>query len=607
MSPTDTAPFPALAALQDAHADMLGDVGGNLLVPEHATRIRDFVNRSVASGTRLDAKEDRSMAQGLVNFWAARVSAAVRTARDDSAPRTFSDFAFDDTLLADFDPGTLRDAVAAGERWLAEQTPEDRNLARRIALRLTRLQPEGSQFDAVPTVRAAFHDLDTPERVDTVLDGLAGAGVVRVTRAEEPRMDRVSLRAAELLTTWPALAGWLGERSRFRDGAAAWEAGNKPAEMLLVAGALDEARNYHDRNRVEREFVIDSAYRQERELELAVSNRRAKWIFGILAAVAAGIAVVCWFGWQRAVKDAAEQKSEQLFQEMVNSGKLITEEQQTQDAVKRADDAALELDARKKNQRLANLARVIRALAEVGTYSGEERRVALWRWNGIVDSYPSGDEFRKYLQKYDVPLDNLPEDSDAKRIQDTGRKALNIARALKNETDQIPDSDTVRAREAMRKVAYGIVEKASNRAVEAYGSPKATSAEAIAMAMPAVKEFWVLYWGEMGMFEGGVVIDAMRAFGDQLKVIENDSNSVLSADDLKKLSRQSVTQALNDWKNIPDRQADLARLTGELKKKTIPAAFLRELAKRQKALVAALLAESESGGVGALQALPSAY
>ena len=521
MSPTDPPPFPALAALQDAHADMLADVGGNLLAPDHSARIRDFVLRAVGSGTRLDAKEDRSMAQGLVNFWAARVSAAVRTARDESAPRTFADFAFDDTLLAEFDPGTLRDAIAAGERWVAEQSPEDRNLARRIALRLTRFQPEGSQFDAVPTVRAAFHDLDTPERVDKVLDGLAGAGVVRVARAEEPRMDRVALRAAELLTTWPALAGWLGERSRFRDGAAAWEAGNKPAGQLLLGEALDEARNYHDRNGVEREFVIASAYRQQRESEQAASNRRQKIVWMILAAAAGLGWIGAAIGWNRAAEKM--NRVNELNGELgevngVSEGRRI--------------DAETRRGILERRQRLTDLRSLVSALANLSTARLDQHEAALSRWDELAKRFREHEYARfrdldfKRLRRYAI--------DPANKTKIYG-KDIEELRAIRTELVSGGGAEVEEAFRLAQAQSYDLVEVSARGIVAAFGKDKT-----YADAEPFARHFWAQYWGEMLLVEGPIVEAAMVEFGRALAEIQTplERADAVSSAAVQKLTKE---------------------------------------------------------------------
>src|SRR5205823_4286517 len=104
------------------------------------------------------------------------------------------------------------------------------------------LPADGLKFDPVPAVRATMYDLDTPERVDAVLNALAAAGIVRVTKAESPELDRVALRFPELTTTWGAYKDWLVHRRRFRDAVKTWAREGRPAAALATGDQLDEAR-----------------------------------------------------------------------------------------------------------------------------------------------------------------------------------------------------------------------------------------------------------------------------------------------------------------------------------------------------------------------------
>src|SRR5262249_39917518 len=160
-----------------------------------------------------------------------------------------------------FDPRTIDEAVRAADAWLKRQDV-DQGLARRILLRLIRLPADKTAFDAVPTVRGALYDLDAAEPVNAVIAGLVAAGVVRVTKAESEELDRVALRSPDLLGNWPTLQGWCEERRLFRSHVGEWESSGRPADALVSLDELDEARQYHDRNKVERDFVNASADRQ---------------------------------------------------------------------------------------------------------------------------------------------------------------------------------------------------------------------------------------------------------------------------------------------------------------------------------------------------------
>lgn len=299
MSPADQPPLPTLQA---EHAELVKSAGGKVL--DHLDAIRTFVARVVAAGAGLDATDDRIAAQGVINFWIARVSVAVRSAPDGR--RGTVGETFDETLLADFDQTTLTRAVAAAEGRVGRLSDEDQALTRRVVLRLVRLQADAPRFEAVPTVRAALADLDDPERVGKVLDELAADGVVRVSKGETADMDRVALRAPELLTSWPSLVRWQGYRVRLRATAGEWATAGKPADRLVAGTDLEDARRYHDRNKGEREYVTASAYHQARQVEQAGHYRRRMWAFAAVALVLlCGLIglVVLGLGWRAAAKE----------------------------------------------------------------------------------------------------------------------------------------------------------------------------------------------------------------------------------------------------------------------------------------------------------------
>jgi tetratricopeptide (TPR) repeat protein len=265
-------------------------IGPDVLAPENRDRIAEFVRRAVATGKVLDAKDDRAAAQGLINFWVARLAAAARTAerKGTKEPEEGVEVpCFDDTLLFDFDPDTVRSAAAEADAWLQTLVEAERSLPRCLMLKLVRLRSDVTTFDPIPTVRAALYTLDTPENVDAAIAGLVAAGVVRVRPGETPEMDRVALRSPDLITEWKTFAGWLRERVQFREHVNKWDQARRQANQLFEGDHLREVRTYHDRNRLERQFTDRSRDRERRRNEW---NRVLKWVFLGLA-----LAILC--GW----------------------------------------------------------------------------------------------------------------------------------------------------------------------------------------------------------------------------------------------------------------------------------------------------------------------
>lgn len=585
MSPNDNRTademFSTFAALQSAHAELLGKVGNDLLKDENPRIIQLFVRSAVATGTRLDGKDDRAMAQGLINFWAARMSAATRAARDDNAPRSRLDLPFEESLLAEFDPAVWTAAANAAELWL-KQKPADKTLAGRIALRLTRLPTEGMQVDAVPTIRSALYDLDTPERVDSLLEDLSWAGVIRISQADEHRMDRIALRSGVLLAEWPSLAGWLAERARFRSAALDWHSGN-PAAPLLTGVALEEARNYHDRNTAEREFVIASAYCQQRDLESAVYNRRAKIIWMALAGVAATGWIGAGIGWSRAADKV--NRINELVGDLYTTNGLSEERLIEAETAKGLETTAKRLAEERRavlerRQRLTDLRSLVSTLAALATARIDNHEDALRRWDQLAAKFHTHEFDRIKKLNFDRMRKSALDPTNRNKVSSADIDDLQTIRdeLLK---DRGPEVD-----EAFRLAqaqAFDLVEVSARGLVAAFG-PDKTYAE----AEPFARHFWAQYWGEMLLVERSRVEGAMVDFGRTLAEIQAPLENADAAsqatvqsltkdylkdarfkdftDKAKKLNSAGIAQLKSEFKEIPPQvYATLLKTTGEKK------------------------------------------
>ncbi len=293
--------FASLSALQTEHSALQASLGKQPIDGSHAQIIAPLVQRAVETGAILDNREDRQSAQAIINYWMSRAAASVRL--ESSAPNPFADPDFD-SLLKDFDSGTLTDTTAAADRWLQSLPDEHRQVARRILLRLARLPADKRVFEAVPTSRTSLHDVDADTcLVDRMIDGLAQAGVIRVTPGSSTEVDQVALRSGNLVTEWNTYAEWLRARVEFRERAETWSLMRQqevptcwrtklglptfnsvneqqlPVPPLLCDAALQEVRSYHDRNPLERRY-IETCWLRERSK--SQSDRTWKLIFGSL-------------------------------------------------------------------------------------------------------------------------------------------------------------------------------------------------------------------------------------------------------------------------------------------------------------------------------------
>lgn len=333
---TPIRPLPTLAALQAAHAALAGQAKAEGATLDHATAVQDFVARAVATGTVLDARDDRQAAQSLVNYWVSRsASEALKAGRPVPA---VCDPGFD-TLLPEFDPATLRDAIAAADERL-RQSEADPALVRRLLLRLVRMRPADPGFDPAPTSRANLRDLPNadPGTVDRLVDDLAAAGVLRVSPGPMPEAEQVGLRPAVLATDWAPLreaqesrrqfrartaeyarqatpvtawgrgrstaVDWLATTGRWVREATEWvhqRFGGRPELELLSAEEQDDAEEYHDLNEPEVKFLRASRSLQRRLME---ANLALVW----LALAVLAFALVGWVksDWNaRAARDNA--------------------------------------------------------------------------------------------------------------------------------------------------------------------------------------------------------------------------------------------------------------------------------------------------------------
>jgi hypothetical protein len=246
MSATSTTPaepqrFDSLAAMQDRHVQLLKEIGAEVLTPAHLDLVTAFIRLGKETGALLDGKECRAAAQGLINFWVARLGAAVRTAEREgtdqpeaalSAPR------FEDTLLVPFDTDRVGGVAEKADRWLRSASAEDQQLARRVLLRLVRMPPDADTFEPVSASRGALWALGPAAKVDAVIDALAAAGAVQVSPAAERSGDQVELRYEALTRVWAALRALLDERRQFRDAVRFWAHTNADAPAARDRTAL---------------------------------------------------------------------------------------------------------------------------------------------------------------------------------------------------------------------------------------------------------------------------------------------------------------------------------------------------------------------------------
>src|SRR5262249_33672976 len=150
----------------------------------------------------------------LINVCVSRLQSEARAA-GNSRPVVFPiEF---DTLLAEFEPGTLRQAVTDADMRL-RKIGANPKLVQRVLRRLIRLRPAESEVDPVSASRASLHDLPRvgAAEVDPIINELAAAGVLHVTPGRKPEADQVTLRPVVLKLDWQPLHSAMESRREFR-------------------------------------------------------------------------------------------------------------------------------------------------------------------------------------------------------------------------------------------------------------------------------------------------------------------------------------------------------------------------------------------------------
>ena len=258
--------FLSLEALRSGHSDLLQSVpdSEDKITESDVGRIREFLRRTAATGKVLDTAIDRKQVQGLLDYWSATLYSQGH--REPGGSADVERLPRDETVLAEFKTSTVDKVAQAADAWFRQLTEGDRDLARRILLRLVRLPREGQKLQTIVVIRSALDQLGSPTRVDTILEGLASAGVIRVEKAAQPEDDQISLRFDALTRSWKQYACWIDRRVRFRDAASFWNASGRDRTALIRDELLDEAMDFHDKNELEQNFVAASRERDARRI-----------------------------------------------------------------------------------------------------------------------------------------------------------------------------------------------------------------------------------------------------------------------------------------------------------------------------------------------------
>jgi hypothetical protein len=251
-----SAPFDSLDELMAVHAQLLAQTPMESLDRDQVERVRDFLKRGAATGRRLDAPSSRQEAQRLLNYWSATLysEAAAATEREHGASKELD---VPSALLADFDEAAARELIQSGDALLEALSPEERVAARKILLRLVRLEPQGDQL--VPArIHRSDLDLDRIPHASGVLDKLVAGRIVVVSQEPSHGDAILELASPTLANHWSQLGEWLQDRKKFRAAASRWIEGSSSRETGLTLGRLRDAFAYVDLNRDEQCYFSEA-------------------------------------------------------------------------------------------------------------------------------------------------------------------------------------------------------------------------------------------------------------------------------------------------------------------------------------------------------------
>jgi hypothetical protein len=209
-------------------------------------RTVEFIARVVETGTFLDVPADRKVAQGLINYWAARPYTA--SADNGAAPLSMGRV---NTLLKPFDAALVRPIAERSDALFLALDPQGQSLMRQILLHLLRISHEASASS--PKIMTSLCSADEAKRGIEIIERLRAADAVVVRSNDQGYL--VELRYEALVRHWQRLRDWIDERVKFREAASFWVRTGRDNGALLGVKLAKSAKQYGDLSDLEGEFV----------------------------------------------------------------------------------------------------------------------------------------------------------------------------------------------------------------------------------------------------------------------------------------------------------------------------------------------------------------
>ncbi|MBE2221012.1 MAG: NACHT domain-containing protein [Anaerolineae bacterium] len=171
--------------------------------------------------------------------------------------------------------GGGRQAIAnSANACYTQMAPPDRAIARQIMLATIRPGP-GLEVTRQRVRRVSLYELNkSTEQLNSVLDRLIGARLIRLIQGETADDDQIELTHEALVRSWPRFIGWLEEehvirrrRARLIEAAEEWAQREHDPSMLWRGALLEEARDYANINELEEAFLLASREAEEKAQE----------------------------------------------------------------------------------------------------------------------------------------------------------------------------------------------------------------------------------------------------------------------------------------------------------------------------------------------------
>lgn len=313
------APFESFRDLRADHSRLLKAKAakGPAAKGPSSEEVSLFLARARATGRKLDATSQREAAQSAIDYWTATLyamsgGATVGTAappvRAGGTPDMHS-------MLEPFDTATVKKVADDAEAWFAGLSPENQASARRALMRMVVLPADAKAFASSPVSRASLDSFGTPELIDAGLAKLEAMQILRLTPGDAPGTALVGLRFEALMREWPRMAGWLNQRLRFREAVRFWEANAFAPSALIRDDLLDEAREYHDLDPLEQQFVATSGKRAREQDR--IDRHWHNWRFWLAVALAGVFALGAFQFWRARSWEQAKRQAETAKKEIV--------------------------------------------------------------------------------------------------------------------------------------------------------------------------------------------------------------------------------------------------------------------------------------------------